>query len=249
MTIQSGVDNMGRPRPHINIERGGYVHMVLQMTDGKLLFENPELFSNEVKETCRCMFLRYNCAVAERGGMSLGRRWVRFPGDTISVGLVACCGKKRDVPSKAKDLYLSDLFRKSRHWAETYCDDWGILSAKYGLVGPEEVIEPYDERLSGARANPWTDPLRFWSSNVGYQAYMRWGEDTHYYLLAGELYRAPFEIYNNRGFASTAPFKGLGIGEQLGWLKNELKDAPAMEKEGGPRRRKLKFGAPRKAKE
>jgi hypothetical protein len=35
-----------------------------------------------------------------------------------------------------------------RQYAEKNGFDWMILSAKYGLVNPEQIIEPYDYRIS-----------------------------------------------------------------------------------------------------
>lgn len=63
------------------------------------------------------------------------------------VGLVGCVKSKLSVPSRAADLYTSTLFRGRRAWVETNCDRWYILSAKHGLIGPDEVLAPYDESL------------------------------------------------------------------------------------------------------
>ncbi len=52
-----------------------------------------------------------------------------------------CCGE-------AKDLYVSDLFRKARRYVEAKNCPWFILSAEYGLVSPEQVIAPYEKTLN-----------------------------------------------------------------------------------------------------
>lgn len=41
---------------------------------------------------------------------------------------------------------LSPLFRLQSAFVKKHYDAWRILSAKYGLVAPDEIIEPYDER-------------------------------------------------------------------------------------------------------
>jgi hypothetical protein len=68
--------------------------------------------------------------------------------------LIQCTDSKRDEPVKAKKLYdTSSYFRKMRDYAEATGEIWFILSAKHGLVDPEGVIHPYDERgLSGELA-------------------------------------------------------------------------------------------------
>lgn len=48
----------------------------------------------------------------------------------------------------AENLYCSDLFYKSRRYAQAHYDAWLILSAKHGLVRPRDVIEPYDCKLT-----------------------------------------------------------------------------------------------------
>ena len=63
------------------------------------------------------------------------------------VYLVSCVKTKSDVPCKSRDLYTSALFQKSRKIAEFEGDKWFILSAKYGLLSPEEVVCPYNETL------------------------------------------------------------------------------------------------------
>jgi hypothetical protein len=59
--------------------------------------------------------------------------------------IVTCVKKKRKGRHKAKDLYISDLFKKMRHYAETNNYDWRIISAKHGLIDPETIIESYED--------------------------------------------------------------------------------------------------------
>ena len=74
--------------------------------------------------------------------------------------LISCVKKKLKTPAKAKDLYTSDLFKKSYRYAQLLnTDNIFILSAKYGLLDPNEVIEPYDETLntkSSAEIREWS---------------------------------------------------------------------------------------------
>jgi hypothetical protein len=49
---------------------------------------------------------------------------------------------------RAENLYCSELFYKSRRYAQANFDEWLILSAKHGLVRPCEFLAPYDCELS-----------------------------------------------------------------------------------------------------
>jgi hypothetical protein len=68
-------------------------------------------------------------------------------GRAVRIGLVGCVKAKRASPAPAAALSTSPLFAGRRHYAEATCDRWFILSARHGLLGPDQVIEPYDESL------------------------------------------------------------------------------------------------------
>lgn len=48
----------------------------------------------------------------------------------------------------AENLYSSELFFKSRRYAQANYDAWLILSAKHGLVRPCEILAPYECKLT-----------------------------------------------------------------------------------------------------
>ena len=79
------------------------------------------------------------------------------------VALVACVKDKLDIPSKAIELYDNEAFRTWIKDAQSKdVDQIYILSGKYGLLLPEEIIEPYDLNL-----NSQTDKYQFeWYRNV-----------------------------------------------------------------------------------
>lgn len=65
-----------------------------------------------------------------------------------TVCIVSCTAHKRDVRLPAENLYSSDLFYKSRRFAQANFDSWLILSAKHGLIKPGRIVDPYDCSLS-----------------------------------------------------------------------------------------------------
>lgn len=62
------------------------------------------------------------------------------------VTLITCVSSKKREKLPAKDLYDSPYFGAMRRYAESRGYPWFILSAKHGLLEPDTVIDPYDER-------------------------------------------------------------------------------------------------------
>jgi len=128
--------------------------------------------------------------------------------------LIACCGTKVSKKTKARNLYISDLFKKSMAYAESLLpDDIFILSAKYDLLELYKEIEPYDEKLNDKPA----DERRLWAKKVLTELGKRTDlNNDKYIFLAGKKYIEYLlpEIKNK-----CIPLKGLKIGQQLQWLK------------------------------
>lgn len=137
----------------------------------------------------------------------------------ITVGLVGCASQKLKRPAPARELYVSQLFKKASAYAEATCDRWYVLSAKHGLVHPDTVLEPYDIRLGTNHRS--TPPIHQWGARVKDQldAELAGLENVTLIALAGEQYR--IAVHNSR-WPVEIPMKGLGIGKQLGWLTARL---------------------------
>ena len=137
----------------------------------------------------------------------------------MSLYLVSCVGQKLSVPAPAAELYTSAWFRKARSYVAESGGPWLILSAKYGLVHPDQVIKPYDVTLN-------TMPVahrREWARNVlgDLGSYLA-GVETVVFL-AGQRYRQFLEgPLAAKGVTVSVPMAGLRIGEQLSWLDREL---------------------------
>jgi len=143
------------------------------------------------------------------------------------VGLISCVGKKRPTATKAKDLYYSPLFAKSREFVEQSCDSWFILSARYGLVDPTEVIEPYEETLNTKSRRERAE----WSARVWDVLRQRLSPSDRVTILAGERYREDLlPRIREYGCQVDVPMQGLGIGRQLQWLSRQL-EQPNRERD------------------
>lgn len=62
------------------------------------------------------------------------------------IAVINCGSKKKDQPCSAREMYEDgSLFRKMRDYVEQTYDSYYILSGKYGLLKPNEIIEPYED--------------------------------------------------------------------------------------------------------
>jgi len=127
-----------------------------------------------------------------------------------TVGLVACGKRKLDVAAPAGDLYIGQLFRKASAYAEETYDRWFILSAKHGLLRPDEVIEPYDLSMAHLAA----DERRAWAAGVAEELDRLELMGSEFFFHAGSRYTSVLAPMLRR---STWPLQGLGIGRQLAW--------------------------------
>lgn len=147
-----------------------------------------------------------------------------------TIALVSCVSKKSVRPMPARDLYISDWFQKASAYVEQTADRWYILSAKYGLVDPDAVIEPYDETLKTMPAAA----RRAWARRVLVQLSPSLKQGDHLVILAGEAYREHLlDPVRAIGYPVEIPMQGLRIGEQLRWLTDQLRIEPDSEKPTG----------------
>ena len=132
-----------------------------------------------------------------------------------TVYLVSCVSQKREQACAARDLYVSALFRKARHFAEASGCPWFILSAEHGLVAPDQVIAPYERTLNRMGISD----RRTWGDRVAAQLVEAVPDLSRVVFLAGQRYREFLVPHlDRRGVEVSVPMKGLGIGKQLSWL-------------------------------
>ena len=132
------------------------------------------------------------------------------------VGLVGCVKTKRPHPAPARDLYISDLFQKRRHYVERCYDSWLVLSAKHHVVPPDTMLEPYDETLKKKTAAE----RRQWATRVFEQLKARFPNPSEcvFYFHAGREYQEELiHLFERHGYRWQNPLQGLGIGKQLQW--------------------------------
>ncbi|WP_423908429.1 DUF6884 domain-containing protein [Candidatus Spongiihabitans sp.] len=128
--------------------------------------------------------------------------------------LISCVSKKLSRSAKAKDLYISTLFKLNLKYAKKLePDKIFILSAKYGLLPLGQEIEPYEQTLNNMRSNE----IKQWASRVLDQIKQVCSiNETEFTFLAGDKYRKYLLPHIKN---AQIPLEGLRIGEQLQRLK------------------------------
>lgn len=148
-------------------------------------------------------------------------------GEAVRIGFINCGGEKADERCRARHLYTSSYFSAHRSWAEECCDEWRILSAKHGLVHPDQYLDPYDATLNPA-----------YDAYIGDDAVEAWGErvratvvhyaaslprDTVFEIACAEDYARHLDpLADVLDIGWEFPFRSdeiSGMFDQMGWLK------------------------------
>jgi len=131
------------------------------------------------------------------------------------VVLVGCSRSKAPEPRPAGELFTGSAFTKARDLARRGSAPWYVLSAKFGLLSPDEVVAPYDVYLPDQPSTYRTA----WGAWVVAQLGLR-------HDLAG----AVVEVHASRAYCDpltaplaaagaslVEPLSGLRQGERLAW--------------------------------
>jgi hypothetical protein len=135
---------------------------------------------------------------------------------TVRVALVSCGSSKQASAAPASDLYISWRFRSLRAYAAANADAWYILSARHGLLLPDQVVEPYDQTLDTMSKSD----RQVWADRVQRQLLQVLPPGATVIVLAGKRYRVDLIPYLcQRGFTVRVPFEGLTLFQQAHRLK------------------------------
>jgi hypothetical protein len=134
--------------------------------------------------------------------------------------LISCSKSKGGHRDLARNMYVSPLYRKSVMVAEAWGLSFSILSAKYGLLDPNETIEPYDLTLKGASKEAKSE----WGRKVDQQIRDSIYSRKHLVVLAGDDYYAPLVMAGIKNpLKLLAPMRGLSLGKRMGFLNQSIK--------------------------
>jgi hypothetical protein len=134
------------------------------------------------------------------------------------IALIPCTKKKAKGPTWAYAMYWpSNLFRLMYRYATNHGYRPIILSAKYGMLLPDDVIEPYNDTLVGAPRKK----REAWAVTVLGQlnALELAPGDEVLSLLSKPYGEFLLPVLRNEGLNVQEPLQGLGIGRRMAWLK------------------------------
>lgn len=162
-----------------------------------------------------------------------GQEW----GQTMRVGLIGCVKSKRPGASLARDMYVSPLFVGRLRAVKSSCDEWFVLSAKHGLLSPDELIEPYDVALK----NQPREFCETWSAQVLASLRDHFGSlaGLTFEIHAGSAYRDNGLVrgLEAAGASVENPTEGLNFGQQLAHYGSGARPRPSLGVEGRGRPR------------
>ena len=77
----------------------------------------------------------------------------------MKIAILPCSKIKSKVPCRAGDMYKASLFILRKRYAKEVlgCDKIYILSAKYGLIEENEIIEPYNTKINKLSEEEYID--------------------------------------------------------------------------------------------
>ena len=145
-----------------------------------------------------------------------------------TIVLISCAAKKAKEKSKAEDLYISPLFKKSLAYAKTLTrtDNIYILSAKHHLLALDKVIAPYDVSLQKDITKK-EDRAKWGTKVIEELKKVASIEEDKFIILAGKDYVKPIK---DRLVNVELPFDGvIGNGEMLQRLNKEEEKIWIME--------------------
>lgn len=130
---------------------------------------------------------------------------------------MSCAKSKKRSRCPAREMYQeSDFFRKAYAYAVKHYDHVAILSAKHGLLLPDEEIDPYDltlHSMSVARREEWARHVYAQMNDK-----LAMNEISSVFFHSGAIYREHLsKLLESDGIRCVVPLSGLGVGKQKAW--------------------------------
>lgn len=131
-----------------------------------------------------------------------------------TVAIIPCTNQKSDRPGPAREVWAGNHFQLILAHAEMFYDDVYIMSYKYGLIGPDMQIEPYDIDLRTANAGA---RLRWWALMKGHIKELSETKPLLVALYTGNVERERIiaEFVRNGVEQVITPFEGLKVGARM----------------------------------
>lgn len=149
--------------------------------------------------------------------------------DAPLVAVVGCSAIKADTPAHAREFYRSPLFKAALAYAEARTKHVVVVSAYYGIVQLDQVLQPYDLKLTALRKRDRED----WGARTVDPLTRFNGTPPILLLLCGEAYADAIlhgAHWHNLPRPMTPMAKMKGVGNRIAWLNAE-RTKLALEKQ------------------
>jgi cytoplasmic iron level regulating protein YaaA (DUF328/UPF0246 family) len=144
--------------------------------------------------------------------------------------VIITCGKSKSLDSKcsAKNAYNGRSFQLKKKYAELSNNPWFILSAKYGFIQPDDIIEPnYDKTIKTKKE------IRTLANLIASQIpnYLEFAIADEIIFLGPESYEESIKkaFSNIRLLNIIHPTHGLKQGESQRAIKMFINDLSSMQ--------------------
>src|SRR3989338_6361508 len=144
-------------------------------------------------------------------------KFTTFWREMMRVAFISCAKDKQKGRHKAKDIYISNLFKLSLEYASRDFDKVFILSAKFGVLELETYIRDYELNLNKLPVGQ----RKKWAEKVAMQIRQSVPHDAELHFFCGRGYRK-FVIEILGEGRCFSPLARLGFGQQLRWYKSRL---------------------------
>ena len=126
----------------------------------------------------------------------------------VDLIIISCGAKKRTYQCKAEDMYIGPLFKASLEWAKKQPIPYFIVSTKYGLLKPTDIIKPYEMTLKEMNKSE----IIIWAKNIAKEL----PKNKKIICVTSKIYSLFSNYYNG---IVLNPLVGLGIGKRIKWFK------------------------------
>lgn len=136
------------------------------------------------------------------------------PKEGMSVAIIPCTSQKSDVAGPAREVWTGAHFQLGLAYAEIYCDFTYVMSFKYGLITPDQKIQPYDLHIKNASIR---ERLEWWLKLREHVAEVAKANPRVVLVFTGDWERDRFvrEWVRNGIREVVLPWQGLGLGQRM----------------------------------
>ena len=133
----------------------------------------------------------------------------------MKIGLIGCGKDKSPIRCKAEEMYIGGYFKLGLKFARKSFEKIYILSAKYGLLELEDMIEPYNMTLNTMDNNE----IYVWSKRVAEALKSKLNKDDVVTFVCGKEYYKYLKGMLPCKYVLLFDGSGMGIGKQMAYFK------------------------------